>query len=145
MESNGVSYSQNEFSVFDLGSIPGPDFLRLIAEMKGGLLYLASPYSNKGKAPAGLRRKRLEETIAFTDKLLDAGLWAFSPIAYGSSFEDRGFNHDNSWWMRRDFEFFKRCDVLGVYCLEGWDKSPGVSKEIDWALATNKRVIMING
>lgn len=145
MSGNGVSYAQDEFPIFDLTSIPGPHFFRLIAEMSGGLLYLASPYSSKGRVTSSVRRGRQAKTIAFTEKLLDGGVWVFSPIAYGSSFEDRGYNHDEKWWMRRDFEFFKRCDVLGVYCLEGWEKSPGVNKEIDWALTTNKRVLMLNG
>jgi len=145
MSNNGESFTQDEFTVFDLASIPNPHFFRLVAEMNGGLLYLASPYSSEGRVTATIRRNRLAETIAFTEKLLDGGVWVFSPIAYGSSFEDRGYNHDSEWWMRRDFEFFKRCDALGVFCLEGWEKSPGVNKEIEWALTMNKRVIMLNG
>jgi len=144
MPTNGSSYTQDEFTVFNLKYIPGPDFFHLLGELDGGLMYLASPYSSKGVVSSSVRRKRLVKTIEFTHRLLDSGCWVFSPIVYGSGIEANGFNHDNKWWLRRDFEFFKHCDVLGVYCLSGWENSPGVNKEIDWALTMNKKVLMLD-
>lgn len=144
MSANGSSYTQDQFTIFNLKYIPSPDFFHLLAELDGGLMYLASPYSSKGAVEASVRRRRLVKTIEFTHRLLDSGCWVFSPIVYGSGIEANGFMHDNKWWLRRDFEFFKRCDALGVYCLKGWEKSPGVNKEIDWALVTNKKVLMLN-
>lgn len=144
MSANGSSYTQDEFPVMHLKHIPSPDFFRLLGELQGGLMYLASPYSSKGLVETPVRRRRLIKTIEFTHRLLDSGCWVFSPIVYGVGIEANGFNHDNEWWMRRDFEFFKHCDALGVYCLEGWEDSPGVNKEIDWALTMNKKVLMLD-
>jgi nucleoside 2-deoxyribosyltransferase len=142
---NGHSYRQTDFPILDLNEIPGPDFFRLCVELNRGMMYLASPYSSNWRVSKEVAKERKEKVIAFTDTLLDNSIWVFSPIAYGATFEERGFEHSNAWWMRRDFEFLKHCDILGVYCLEGWEESPGVTKEIDWALTLNKKVLMLVG
>ena len=107
------------------------------------MLYLASPYRSNWKVTEEEAQQRKKKVVDLTHRLLNAGVWVFSPITYGSAIEDRGHEHDNRWWMRIDFEFFKHCDLLAVYCLKGWEDSPGVTKEIDWALTTNKRVLLI--
>ena len=107
------------------------------------MMYLASPYSSNWKVTKKMAEERKEKVISFTHTLLNNGVWVFSPIAYGAAFEASGFEHDNQWWMRRDFEFLKHCDILGVYCLKGWEDSPGVQKEIDWALTLNKKILML--
>ena len=140
---NSHSYQQTDFPLLDLREIPGPDFFRLVAEANKGLLYLASPYRSDWRVTPAQALRRKEKVIDLTDRLLDAGVWVFSPITYGAAIEGRGHEHDNRWWLRRDFEFFKHCNLLAVYCLEGWEDSPGVNKEIDWVLATNKSVLLI--
>ena len=140
---NSHSYQQTDFPLLALREIPGPDFFRLVAEANKGLLYLASPYRSDWRVTPAQALRRKEKVIDLTDRLLDAGVWVFSPITYGAAIEGRGHEHDNRWWLRRDFEFFKHCNLLAVYCLEGWEDSPGVNKEIDWALATNKSVLLI--
>ena len=140
---NGHSYKQTDVPLIDLKEMPGPDFFRLCVEMGGGMMYLASPYSSHWRVTKEVAQKRKNKVIAFTDALMDKGIWVFSPIAYGAAFEERGFEHDSRWWLRRDFEFLKHCDILGVYCLEGWEESPGVQKEIDWALTLGKKVLML--
>ena len=140
---NSHSYQQTDFPLLDLREIPGPDFFRLVAEANKGLLYLASPYRSDWRVTPAQALRRKEKVIDLTDRLLDAGVWVFSPITYGAAIEGRGHEHDNRQFLRRDFEFFKHCNLLAVYCLEGWEDSPGVNKEIDWALATNKSVLLI--
>ena len=140
---NGHSYKQTDFPLLDLKEIPGPDFFRLVAEVNRGLLYLASPYRSNWRVTPVQALRRKERVIDLTERLLNAGVWVFSPITYGAAIEDRGHEHDNQWWLRIDFEFFKHCDLLAVYCLKGWEDSLGVNKEIDWALSTNKSVLLI--
>jgi hypothetical protein len=140
---NGHSYKQTDFPLLDLKEIPGPDFFRLVAEVNKGLLYLASPYRSNWRVTPVQALRRKERVIDLTERLLNAGVWVFSPITYGAAIEDRGHEHDNQWWLRIDFEFFKHCDLLAVYCLKGWEDSLGVNKEIDWALSTNKSVLLI--
>lgn len=140
---NGHSYQQTDFPLLDLREMPGPDFFRLVAEANTGLVYLASPYRSDWRVTPVQAKRRREKVIDLTERLLDAGVWVFSPITYGAAIEDRGHEHDNQWWLRRDFEFFKHCSLMAVYCLKGWEDSPGVNKEIDWALTTNKSVLLI--
>ena len=143
MKGNGQSHTQFGFPMYVLDEIPGPDFFRLAADVKKGLMYLASPYSSNGKVSKGVAKRRMQRTLFFTDTLLNNGLWVFSPIVYGSTFEANGYEHENMWWMRRDFEFFKRCDLMGIYCLDGWEESPGVQQEMQWAQTMNKPLFLL--
>jgi len=144
MKGNGQSHTQMGFPIYDLNQIPGPDFFRLAADVKRGLMYLASPYLSHGKVSKKVGEKRLQRTLLFTDTLLNHGIWVFSPIVYGSTFEENGYEHETMWWMRRDFEFFKRCDIMGVYCLDGWEESPGVKQEMNWAMTMNKPLFLLS-
>jgi|ETNvirnome_2_130_1030620.scaffolds.fasta_scaffold00617_13 nucleoside 2-deoxyribosyltransferase len=143
MSSNGESHKQINFPLINVSEIPSPSFLRLAAEMEGGLMYLASPYSSGGMTTPRTKKKRAAATVDLTMKLLDAGIWIFSPITYGLCFEARGHKRDNKWWMTRDFEFLKHSDVLGIHCLQDWEKSPGVQQEIDWALVLGKKIYLL--
>lgn len=143
MAGNGESHKQINFPVINVAEIPSPSFMRLAAEIERGLMYLASPYSSGGKASKRLAAKRAAATIDLTMKLLDAGIWTFSPVAYGVGFEGRGHKRGNKWWMRRDFEYFKHCSILGVHCLPDWENSSGVQKEIEWALIHNKKIYLL--
>ena len=106
-------------------------------------MYLASPHSSNGKVSRRTAAKRAASTVDLTMKLLDSGVWVFSPIAYGITFEDRGHKRSTQWWMRRDIQLFRHCTVLGVHCLPEWEDSPGVQKEIEWALLHNKKVYLL--
>lgn len=143
MTGNGESHKQMNFPIINVTEIPSPSFMRLAAEIEKGLMYLASPHSSGGKVSKRIAVKRAAATVDLTIKLLDAGIWTFSPIAYGISFESRGHKRNNKWWMRRDFEYFKHCDILGVHCLPDWEDSPGVQKEVEWALIHNKKIYLL--
>ena len=37
------------------------------------------------------------------------------------------------WWLKQDFAVLTKCSKLLVYRMEGWEKSYGVGKEIEFA------------
>ena len=88
-------------------------------------------------------RERATQTAIVTEWLLNNGIWVFSPIVYGMYIEETCGSHDSAWWLRRDFEFFNKCDVFAFLALAGWEESPGVQKEIEWALTNGKTVFKL--
>tara|TARA_R110000824_G_scaffold246292_1_gene435377 strand:- start:29 stop:526 length:498 start_codon:yes stop_codon:yes gene_type:complete len=144
MAHNGESHKQINFPVINVTEIPSPSFFRLAGDLdRNHLMYLASPYASNGKVTQRVAYDRAAATTDLTMKLLESGIWVFSPIVYGMSFLDRGHKKPAAWWMRRDIELFKHCTVLGVHCLPGWEDSPGVQKEIEWALLYNKKIYLL--
>ena len=79
-------------------------------------------------------RERARQVTITTEWLLNKGIWVFSPIVYGMQVDETCGSHDSAWWLRRDFEFFKKCGVFAILALDGWQDSPGVEKETEWAL-----------
>tara|TARA_R110000796_G_scaffold230767_2_gene348513 strand:- start:8481 stop:9014 length:534 start_codon:yes stop_codon:yes gene_type:complete len=125
------------------------DFFRFAAECRGSMVYLSSPYASKPifQTSAGVTQSvsdlRATQTAVFTHWLLNAGIWAFSPIVYGSGLKKFTEERTKEWWMRRNAEFFKRADALAVFALDGWQDSPGVAEEIGWACTTKKPVYIL--
>lgn len=125
------------------------DFFRFAAECRNKVVYLASPYKSQlpFQPSGGVSRYvsdiRSTQVTIFTDWLLNAGIWAFSPIVYGRGVERVVPEHPKEWWMRRDAEFFKNADVMAVAALTGWQDSPGVAEEIGWAVTSSKPVYIL--
>lgn len=104
------------------------------------LVYLASPYSH----PDGhVRTKRFEEVCKKAAELMGAGYLVFCPIAHSHPIEVIGMPDIKSgdWWLRQDFAILKACDELVVLKMDGWDKSYGVGKEIEFAKNHNIPVV----
>lgn len=100
------------------------------------LIYLASPYS----APtANKRTRRFKQVCKKAAELMSEGELVFCPIAHSHPIERIGMPDLKSgdWWLRQDFAILKNCDKLVVYRMDGWDKSYGVGKEIEFAEANS--------
>ena len=124
-------------------------FFIFAASCKDALVYLASPFKSERPfqahtgVPEAVWRERAKQVTIVTEWLLNKGIWAFSPKAYRMQIDEICGSHDSSWWLRRDFEFFKKCGVFAVLALDGGEESPGVTKEIEWALTMNKQIFKL--
>ena len=100
--------------------------------MKDKLVYLATPYSHPQWE---VEKQRYKDASAYAAKLMEEGYLVFCPIAHSHPIETYGMPELKSgdWWLRQDFAILKHCDELVVYKLEGWQKSYGVGKEIEYA------------
>ena len=123
--------------------IPSPEFFQYMGAVRGGMTYLASPYKSHGKVAMSVAKTRAKATLHLTIRLLDAGICVFSPIVYGTPFDNAGLARSSEWWLKRDIEFLRRCDSLTVHALPGWRESPGVLKEMDWALLNQKPIYVV--
>ena len=95
-----------------------------------GLTYLASPYSHPDP---DVREVRYIAACRAAGKLMLEGVPTFSPIAHTHPIEANGMNgvkppHD--FWMKQDIAILRKCERLVVLCIDGWDRSRGVTEEI---------------
>lgn len=94
------------------------------------LYYLASPYTHTDPAIKKLRAEAVTESAV---DLLKHGVFVFAPISYNEPWEKYNLPGDWNFWSEFDKTFVSRCDGVIVLMLDGWDKSVGVTAEIDFA------------
>lgn len=102
--------------------------------------YLASPYSPVGEHTEEqkhyLRQVRFMEVSEKAAELMLAGEKIFCPIAHSHPIEHYGMKDTQSgdFWLEQDFAILAHANLLKVYRMEGWDKSSGVRREIEFAV-----------
>lgn len=95
------------------------------------LYYLASPYSHKDPSVKKMRAEAVTESAV---ALLRHGVFVFAPISYNEPWEKYSLPSDWGFWEVFDKTFVERCDGgVIVLMLDGWDKSVGVTAEIEYA------------
>ena len=99
------------------------------------LTYLASPYSHP---ELDVRAERYWLACKKAAELMLQGEAVFAPIAHShpiSLHMPEGKAVDHELWLAQDIPILRRCDVLKVLLLPGWDQSQGVREEIEVAVA----------
>ncbi len=95
------------------------------------LYYLASPYSHPDPKIKKLRAELVTESAV---DLLRHNVFVFAPISYNEPWEKYNLPGDWQFWEHFDKTFVSRCDGgIIVLMLDGWDKSVGVTAEIEFA------------
>lgn len=97
------------------------------------MIYLATPYAHDDEE-VKLDRQRIACDLA--TGLIRQGLPIFCPIAYGKMIREtmpaaQHWSHET--WMKLDLQFLAKSDMLLVATMPGWDKSKGVTEEIEFA------------
>lgn len=98
------------------------------------LYYLASPYSHKER---DVMDQRAEAVTKAAVELLNQGVFVFAPIAYNAPWEKYNLPGDWNFWQEFDKAFVSRMDAVVVLQLDGWDRSTGVTAEIEFAKQMN--------
>lgn len=100
--------------------------------------YLASPYS---KYPAGHEQAFIDicKQGAF---LAMNGIYTMGAIAHTHPIAMHGEidNQDHDFWLKWDFALIDKLDGMIVCMMEGWDKSVGVLREIEYCQKTGKPI-----
>lgn len=106
------------------------------------MYYLASPYSHPDPA---VMQKRFEEVCRVAQTLMRQGHIIFSPIAHSHAIEQvTGEREQHGFWMNQDLAILSKCDGLLVLELDGWDRSRGVTEEVEYALRWNIPVTYVD-
>jgi hypothetical protein len=94
------------------------------------LVYLASPYT---RYKPGLDQAS-EDVCEVAGRLIARGVRVFCPIAHAHAIAmSSGIDPvDHVLWLGLDEVIAPACQALVVVELDGWDKSDGVAKEIEW-------------
>lgn len=95
------------------------------------MIYIASPYSDPDKSLVNYRVKVVCQYAAHLFKL---GFTCTSPILVGTAiFQHAELPSDFEFWEKMSYDTLKRCDLLAVIKLPGWESSVGVQAEITFA------------
>lgn len=106
--------------------------------------YLASPYSVTDPVSAHraivIRDARYRKVCKLAAELMLNGELIYCPIAHSHPIETIGFQGEiksGDFWLNQDFAVLQHAKELIVFKMDGWDRSSGVAKEIQFAKDLN--------
>jgi len=122
------------------------------------VIYIATPYSlvvkskeiginrpDYSEQDKQLRIKRFEAVNKVAADLIKKGFAVISPISQSHPIAvQENIEGTFNTWADMDYNIISRCDMMFVFCQDGWDKSEGVMKEIAFARQNNIPVIFID-
>src|SRR4051794_12559064 len=95
------------------------------------VIYLACPYTDPNHA---VRQLRFEVATAVAADLIKAGRVVYSPITMTHPIDIALAGATNTlgsdYWVAFDEAFMEMCSEMVVICLDGWQRSSGVKREI---------------
>lgn len=101
-----------------------------------GFAYLASPHTHSDPAVVEWREKAI---MIVAGKLIQMGLQIFCPIMHTAAL-DREIKIPHHRWLMQDQPIFDASRLLIVVQLPGWEKSVGITAEIERAKKRKKPI-----
>ena len=122
------------------------------------MAYLATPYTFQSKSKEigmskpdnseqarEVEQQRYETVTEVAAKLYQIGITPISPITQAHPIrKDHGLEKSFDFWAEHDFNMILRCDMVLVLMQNGWQDSPGVQQEVQFAKQNNIPVIYIS-
>lgn len=121
------------------------------------IVYLALPYSSAVDKSQELsstkpnyntdeiKEERFKKANEVSAKLFKAGFWVVSPISMSHPIAKEGNLGDSfSDWEKFNYFQISTCHMVFILCIDGWDASEGVAKEVTFAQDNNIPVIKID-
>jgi hypothetical protein len=106
------------------------------------LIFVSSPYTHSN--PEVVEENYVKVT-KLVSELCSNGQVAISPITYGHTLlKFKDMPSDWEFWKNFCLTLLKKCDEMVVYKMEGWDKSKGVTEEINMAESLGLKITYIN-
>jgi hypothetical protein len=101
-------------------------------EKNSDLIYIGSPYTHPEKE---VRHRNYIEVTKIAAEIVSNGQVAISPITYGHVLLDYAkMPSDWEFWSDFCLTLLKKCDkILVCNNMEGWDRSRGLTQEIQYA------------
>jgi hypothetical protein len=116
----------------------------MLDELKGreGFFYLASPYS---KYPSGIEGAYADVCL-ISGRVIERGVSVYSPIAHthGIAYHAEIDPLDHAIWLPIDETLMNAAVGCIVAKMDGWEKSYGVSKEIEHFSAVGKPIFYLD-
>jgi nucleoside 2-deoxyribosyltransferase len=121
------------------------------------VIYLTTPYSLKIKSKElnmtrpdyleqdkEIRQKRFEAVNEVAGKLIEAGFAVISPISQSHPIIQGNFTGAFDEWDDINCNLLSRCDMVFVFCQDGWEKSSDTQKEVTFAINAKIPVMKID-
>jgi len=89
------------------------------------MIYIASPYWHKKKR---VRRHRRKQAIRYSLALSQYGILNYCPLLYTSGIKDNMIPEE--YWVQHGEKMVSFCSCVQVLCLDGWQESNGVDREL---------------
>jgi hypothetical protein len=106
-----------------------------------GLVYLATPYS---KYHAG-QQKAFEDAASLAGRIVNRGVFVFSPIAHGHPMFQFGEVPNNQvLWGKFNGLFEAACGAILMAQMDGWRQSQGMSDERHKFWKANKPIFFLD-
>lgn len=122
------------------------------------VIYLATPYSlvvkskeigttrpDYSEQDKEIRLERFRMVNYVAAELIERGFAVISPISQSHPIAVQcDIEGTFETWADMDYNIILRCDMVFVFCQDGWDKSDGVRQEIAFARQNNIPVLFID-
>lgn len=112
-------------------------------------IYLASTYSLE--APTNTeegrlkRERRYQEALRATVEFTKRGEVIFSPIVHSHPMAiEHNLDGDFDFWENIDYAFIDSCTKIRVLAYDNWQKSKGITKELEYARKIGKLIEFYN-
>jgi hypothetical protein len=130
----------------NLTVLPSVTSVRYTKWMKNdveNIIYLACPYTDKDPK---IRLKRFELATAAAATLVKRGCVVFSPITMTHPMDVALAGSEtlgSDFWVKFDEAFMDKCSEMIILQVEGWDKSSGIKREIEYFKQAGKAVSLM--
>lgn len=95
------------------------------------MIYLAAPYSHPDVAVMEARYHQINRNVL---ALMADGRLVYSPITHNHVLAQAAdFPRGWQFWAKHDLEMLRKCEILNVLKMDGWQESVGVQAEIEFA------------
>jgi hypothetical protein len=110
-------------------------------QLAPSIIYLACPYTDSDRL---LRLWRFEMATAAAATLIKRGYIVFSPITMTHPIDVVLAGSDNTlgsdYWVKFDEAFMSMCSEMVILNIDGWDRSSGIKREIEFFRNAGKPV-----
>jgi hypothetical protein len=110
-----------------------------------GILYLASPYTDPDSQ---VREARYQAVTSVAAQLVLQGRVVFSPLTMTHPIDKLIAGLEGTlgsdYWIKFDEQFMACCSDMAVLMLDGWDRSLGVRREIEYFSSRMKPITYLS-
>ncbi|MAH44610.1 hypothetical protein CMI37_02225 [Candidatus Pacearchaeota archaeon] len=101
-------------------------------------VYLASPYSGTEEQ----MEERFHLAVEHTAWMLDRSVTVYSPIVHCHHVRSY-LPRDLDFWLYHDFNMIRASHELRILKLDGWRKSEGIAREIDYCREIKRSITTV--
>lgn len=105
------------------------------------MIYISAPYSH---SDSSVRDERMKQVYALDARLTCEGKFTVSPLYKVELTRHHELPATWEYWKEYSYELLSRCDRMYVLMLPGWQESPGVTAEIEFAQSSGIPITYIN-